>query len=163
VEDDAGGGDLRGGTMSASSRRSSHGAVDRLTLYRRPHLLVAHGERIIRDGVAGILGRAGYDVDVAGDFDEALAILDKGEVDALVVSHRLPPDGCLALLDAYEDPPPTVVLDGHADDISKVLAQQSVRSVLTRPFPLQDFYDAVAEATRPGRSSETQPKGDGDG
>ena len=92
--------------MSASSRRESHGSGDRLTLHRRPHLLVAHGEPIICEGLVGILGRAGNDVDVAGDLDEALAILDKREVDALVVSHRLPPDGCLALLDACEDPPP---------------------------------------------------------
>jgi len=149
--------------MSASSRRESHGSGDRLTLHRRPHLLVAHGEPIICEGLVGILGRAGNDVDVAGDLDEALAILDKREVDALVVSHRLPPDGCLALLDACEDPPPTVVLDGHADDISRVVARPSVRSVLTRPFRLQVFYDAVAEVTRPGRTGDTPPKGGGNG
>ncbi len=137
--------------MSTSLRRTSHRAHpsgDRLSLYRRPHVLVAHGERSMRDGLAGILGRAGYDVDEASDSDEALAILDKGEVDALVVSYRLPPDGCLAVLDGCESPPPTVVLNGHAEDISAITAQPSVCSVLTRPFSLQALYDAVVEATR---------------
>lgn len=100
----------------------------------------------MREGLAGIFGRVGYDVDQAGDFDEALAVLDKGEVDALVVSYRLPPDGCLALLDACEAPPPTVVLNGHADDISEIAVHPSVRTVLPRPFPLQALYDAVAKA-----------------
>jgi DNA-binding NtrC family response regulator len=100
----------------------------------------------MREGLAGIFGRVGYDVDQAGDFDEALAVLDKGEVNALVVSYRLPPDGCLALLDACEAPPPTVVLNGHADDISGIAVHPSVRTVLTRPFPLQALYDAVAKA-----------------
>jgi DNA-binding NtrC family response regulator len=94
----------------------------------------------------GILGRAGYDVDVAGDFDEALAVLDKGEVQVLVVSFRLPPDRCLAVLDACQSPPPTVVLNGDAEDVATIAAHPTVRSVLTRPFPLQALYDAVAGA-----------------
>ncbi|HYA67776.1 MAG TPA: hypothetical protein VED63_03495, partial [Acidimicrobiales bacterium] len=74
----------------------------------------------------------------------------------------LPPDGCVALLGACESPPPTVVLNGDADDIADVVAQASVRSVLTRPFPLHGFYDAVAEATRTVRTGDkrtTPPKG----
>ena len=114
--------------------------------YRRSHLLVAHGERRMREGLAGILGRAGYDVDVAADFDEALVVLDKGNVGALVVSFRLPPDGCLALLDACQSPPPTVVLNGYAEDVAAIAAHPTVRSMLTRPFPLQALYDAVVGA-----------------
>jgi len=142
--------------MSGSTKRTSHRAHpsgDRLTPYRRPHVLVAYGERRMREGLAGIIGRAGYDVDEAGDFDEALAVLDKGEVDALVVSDRLPPDGCLALLNGCESLPPTVVLNGPAEDISEIAAHPSVRCVLTRPFPLQALYDAIADATRLSRNA----------
>jgi len=119
----------------------------------------------MREGLAGIFRRAGYDVDEAGDFDEALVVLDKDNVGALVVSYKLPPDGCLALLDACQSPPPTVVLNGHAENVAAVAAHPTVRSVLTRPFPLQTPYDAVAKATRPGRTGEgaTQPKGKADG
>ncbi len=156
-------GDLEGGTMSGPSTRASrraHPSGDRLTLYRRPHLLIAHGEPLVREGLAGIFNRASYDVDEAGDVDEALAILDKGKVDALVVSYRLPPDGCMALLDACEALPPTVVLNGLAEDVSEVAARPSVCSVLTRPFRLHTLYDVVAKAT--GGSGD-RPQGTSDG
>jgi DNA-binding response OmpR family regulator len=100
----------------------------------------------MREGLAGILDRAGYDVDEAGDLDEALAVLDKGEVDALVVSFRLPPEGCRALLNACEAPPPTVVLNGAVEDLAGMVDDPRVRSVLTRPFPLRDLYEAVEKA-----------------
>jgi DNA-binding NtrC family response regulator len=135
--------------MSAMARRANERrqpSGDRLAPHRRPHLLVAHGERTVREGLSGILGRAGYDVDEASDFDEALAVLDKGEVDAMVASLRLPPDGCLALLDACAAPPPTVVLNGHVEDIEGVVADPRVQSVLTRPFPLKALYEAVEKA-----------------
>ena len=126
--------------------RLGHLAGDRLTLYRTPHILVAHGQRSMREGLAGILRRAGYDVDEAGDFDEALAVLDKGEVEALVVSFGFPPDGCLALLDACKTPPPTVELNGPVEDTEMVTADPRVQTVLTRPYPLQALFDAVAQA-----------------
>jgi DNA-binding response OmpR family regulator len=100
----------------------------------------------MRKGLAGIFRRAGYEVEEARDFDEALVVLEKGNVGALIVSFRLPPDGCRALLDACQSPPPTVVLNGYAEDVAAIAAYPTVRSVLTRPFPLQTLYDAVAGA-----------------
>ena len=91
---------------------------DRLALYRRPQVLVAHGERLMREGLAGILRRAGYDVDEAGDAEEALVLLDKCEVKALVVSVRLPPDGHLALLAARGGSAPIVLIGGSDDDVA---------------------------------------------
>lgn len=120
---------------------------DHVALYRRPHVLVAHGEATVRKGLVGILNRAGYDVDDAGDFDEALALLDKADVDALVVSFGLPFDGCRTLLNASDGLPQTVVLRASTDDVAAVSANSQVQSVLTRPFPLQALYDAVAAAT----------------
>jgi DNA-binding response OmpR family regulator len=137
--------------MSAMSWRASHHGQrsgDRLAPYRRPHLLVAHGERRMRDGLTGILSRAGYDVDDTGDIDQALALLDKGEVDALLVSSRLPPDGWQSLLDARETLPPVVVLGNSEDDTTEINADVRVESVLMRMFSLQALYDAVAKASR---------------
>jgi len=122
-----------------------------LALCRPSRVLVAHSQASVRQGLTGVLRRAGYEVDEAGDFDAALAILDKGEVDILVVSSGLPPEGCRALLDACRTPPATVVLKGQLDDTTMLTADPRVRSVLTRPFPLQTLYDAVAEATRRSR------------
>lgn len=137
--------------MSAMSRRASHHRLrsgDRLAPYRRPHLLVAHGERRMREGLAGILSRAGYDVDGAGDIEEALALLDKGEVNVLILSSRLPPDGWRSLLDAAETLPPVVVLGDPEDDLAEITADVRVESVLMRMFSLQALYDAVAKASR---------------
>jgi DNA-binding response OmpR family regulator len=113
---------------------------------RRPHLLVASGVYAVRRGLAGILRRAGYDVDEASDFDETRVVLDKGEVDTLVVASDLPPDGYLSLLDAVEVPPPTVVLSSPTDDVTGIAADPRVQWGLTRPFRLQALYDAVARA-----------------
>jgi DNA-binding NtrC family response regulator len=149
-----------------AQRPDRHG--NRLALYRGPHVLVAHGERLVREGLVGILRRAGYDVDEAGDADEALAVLDKSEVRALVVSVRLPPDGHLALLAACEGSAPIVLINGSDDDVARLTEDRRVQSVLTRPFPLQALYDAVAEATcqpqaqlgvRKSKKIENQPEG----
>jgi DNA-binding response OmpR family regulator len=120
---------------------------DRLALYRPPHVLVAHGEGIMRQGLAGILSRAGCDVDEAEDADEAMTVLAKTEFDALVVSFGLPPDGCRPLLDGAERLPSTVVLSASTDDVAEVSANPNVQTVLMRPFPLRAFYDAVEVAT----------------
>jgi DNA-binding response OmpR family regulator len=122
----------------------------RLALHRGPHILVAHDEPSMCAGLAGILRRAGFDVDTAIDFDGALAVLDKGEVVALVTSLGFPPEGCLALLDVCKAPPPAVVLNGRVEDTAMVTADPRVQSVLTRPYPLQALLDAVDEAA--GRS-----------
>ena len=125
--------------------------ADRLALYGRPHVLVAHEEEAMRKGLMGILSRAGYDVDGAGDVDEGLVMLDKVDVGALVVSFGLPADGCRSLLDAAGRLPPTVVLSAPTDDVTALSDDSHVQSVLTRPFRLQALYDAVALATGQGR------------
>ena len=101
----------------------------------------------MREGLVGILSRAGYDVDDAGDIEQALAVLDKGEVDEVIVSSRLPPDGWHALLDARGILPPVVVLGDPGDDKAEITADVRVASVLMRLFSLQALYDAVAKAT----------------
>jgi CheY-like chemotaxis protein len=142
-----------------------------LALYRQPHVLVAHGEASVRKGLVGILGRAGYDVDDVGNFDQALAVLDEAEVDALVVSFGLPVGGCRLLLDACEALPPTVVLSASTDDVAAVSANSHVQSVLTRPFSLQALCHAVAMATsglsepcvgNPDEGHEYERPGNGD-
>jgi len=127
--------------------KGASGRGDHLTLYRRPHLLVAHGEGSVREGLAGILERAGYDVDEAGNSDVALVILNQGNVDTLVVNSRLPPNRCGALLERCHGPLPTVVLGESPDDVEGLGADRRVKSVLMRPFKLQALYDAVARAT----------------
>ncbi len=95
----------------------------------------------------GILERAHYIVEGARDFDEAMVVLSTGEVDALVVSFGFPPEGCRSLLEACHELPPTVVLRDVTDDVEALVTDRRIQSVLTRAFPLQDLYDAVAKAT----------------
>ena len=132
--------------MSGTAQRSNQRG-DRLSIHRRPQVVVAHGEGGIREGLAGILRRAAYDVDEVSNLDEALAVLCKSEIRALVVSVRLPPEGCLPLLSACDGSPPIVLLGGPDDDMAGLTEDERVQSGLTRPFPVQALYDAVAEAT----------------
>jgi len=112
-----------------------------------PRLLLAHGDPSLREGLVGILQRAGYDVEFASNFDEALVILNHGNVDALVVNSRLPPNGCGALLERCHGPLPTVVLGESTEDVEGLTADRRVKAVLMRPFKLQVLYDAVVMAT----------------
>lgn len=132
--------------MSVRGGVASHGGR-RLVPHHQPHLLVAHVDHTLREGLAGILRRAGYDVDEAGHFDEALAVLNKGDVDALVISFALPPDGCSSVLGACYGPLSTVVLGEPGDDVAGTVHDRRVQSVLTRPFPLRALLDAVEKAT----------------
>lgn len=74
-----------------------------------------------------------------------MVVLNRAEVQALVVSFSLPPNGCGSLLEACYGPLPTVVLGEPTDDIE--VTDRRVQSVLIRPFPLQTLLDAVAKAT----------------
>jgi len=95
----------------------------------------------------GILERAGYDVEFASNFDEAFVILNKADVDTLVVNSQLPPNGCGALLERCHGPLPTIVLGESTDDVEGLTADRRVKAVLMRPFQLQALYDAVARTT----------------
>jgi DNA-binding NtrC family response regulator len=131
--------------MSAMAKGSNQRG-NRLAIYSRPRVLVAHGEHVVCQGLAGILRRAAYDVDEAANFDEARASLDKGQIGALVMSIRLPPDGYLPLLAACKGLPPIVLLAGSDDEVGGAAEDWRVGSVLTRPLRLQALYDAVAGA-----------------
>jgi DNA-binding response OmpR family regulator len=120
---------------------------DRPVPHHHPRLLLAHGDPSLRDGLVGILRRAGYDVEFASNFDEAFAILNKADVDTLVVNSQLPPNGCGALLERCHGPLPTIVLGESTDDVEGLTADRRVKAVLMRPFQLQALYDAVARTT----------------
>jgi DNA-binding response OmpR family regulator len=119
-----------------------------------PNILVAHSDLAIREAIVGVFSRAGYNVEQARDHDETLAMLTRGDVDALVVSLRLPPNGCISLLDACYDPPPTIVLgERSSTDMTTAFNDRRVLSVLPRPYKLKDLYDVIeTTAGRPRRS-----------
>jgi DNA-binding NtrC family response regulator len=120
---------------------------------RGPNVLVADDDANVREVISGILSRAGYDVDEAPGHDETLNMLAGGDIDVLVISLRLPPDGCIKLLDACYDPPPTVVLGEVSDTHTRdAIHDRRVVSVLPRPYKVKDLYDAVETAAgRRGR------------
>lgn len=129
------------------------GKADRRGTRRAPNILVAHGDPPTRDGVAGILSRAGYNVDEAPDHDQTLKMLSEGEIDVLVVSLRLPPNGYVKLLNSCYDAPPTIVLGELSDThMRSAIDDRRVVSVLPTPYKIKDLYDAVeTAAARHGR------------
>jgi CheY-like chemotaxis protein len=149
----------RSSQSRGNNRESMRGALrgGQRDVDRRMRVLVADSNPAVREVVAGVLHRAGFDVATAADAGEAVAVLEKDGMDAIVVSLRLPPGGCIALLDACTQPPPAVVLGGptgvmHAmvePEVRAAVDDPRVVAVLREPYKLQELYDAVGRAASP--------------
>jgi DNA-binding NtrC family response regulator len=80
------------------------------------NVLVVDDEAYVRDSLATLLGRRGYDVRTAGGYDEALATESLDGVDAVVTDLKMSGKGGTALLHRLreiEPDLPVIVLTGH--------------------------------------------------
>src|SRR4029453_4805584 len=81
-------------------------------------VLVVHDGAGIRDTLRMILEYEGYEVETSADGRTALADLDGGPVDAVLLDIKMPGMDGLEVLDktaARENPPPVLMISGHGD------------------------------------------------
>ncbi len=86
-------------------------------------VLIVDDETYVRESLATLLGRRGYEVRTAGGYDEALATESLDGVDAVVTDLKMPgKDGAalLARLREIEPDLPVIVLTGHGTIASAV-------------------------------------------
>ncbi len=91
----------------------------------RPRVLVVDDSQGARQVVGGALGSAGFEVDLAGSADEALAIIGREQFDALVLDFVLPTMDGAALVRKVRElgvEAPIVVLSGLATEGDKARA-----------------------------------------
>lgn len=123
------------------------GSLDGLPMGRR--VLLVEDDADIQDAIAGVLRDEGYQVDVAGDGDEALARLQAIDSipDVILLDLGLPLMGGRAFSAAKRNTPaasiPVVILSGAAD-IRECAIELDAAAFLAKPMDLGDLIDTVA-------------------
>ena len=108
-------------------------------------VLVVDDEPDVRTSVADILRDAGYEVEEAADGDEALAVLARGEVSAMLLDLVMPRCDGIAVMDALPDPPPVLVISAHRIDASaRNKLGPKVVDFLEKPVPPRELLARVA-------------------
>lgn len=117
-------------------------------------VLVVDDEPDVRTSVADILRDAGYEVEEAADGEEALAVLRRHPVGAMVLDLVMPRRDGMSLMAALDHPPPTLVVSAHRPDPDKLrLLGAKVAAVLEKPVPPRQLIDRVAALLR-GREDQ---------
>lgn len=124
----------------------------------RPRILLVDDEPAICRGVGRCLARLGYDVTAVGSGPAALAALESGTFDVLLVDHRMPGmNGDLLIQEALARHPDltghVVLASGDLDSESiQSLAAGAVCRTLRKPFELAELGLVLRAAVQGVRS-----------
>ncbi len=153
--------------MNVSVRRASEGAAERASVpgtsqqsvRPRPRLLVVDDEPAITSTLSPVLERAGFDVRIAGDGVEALAMVEDQAPD-LVVSDVLMPrmDGreMVRRLRARGRWVPVILLTQVGETYERVAAlDEGADDYLAKPFETAELISRVGALLR--RAGQGQP------
>jgi two-component system, OmpR family, response regulator len=131
-----------------------------------PHPIAEHRARVLvvddEPGVVSFVARAlqarGFDVDVAGGGDEALALLEAGRYDVVLLDLRMPgTNGVVVLRRLMQTHPEqrVVVVSAAADTRIKVRCLElGASDFVAKPFELAELLARVATQTRRPRAVE---------
>lgn len=113
-------------------------------LRERPVILLADDSLTIRTMVSSRLERAGYDIELAVDGDEALALADRLDPDLFILDIEMPGRSGLEVTEQLRRDGATVPVilltahDGEAEVAAGFAAGAS--EYITKPFSPQDLY-----------------------
>jgi signal transduction histidine kinase len=103
-----------------------------------PTVLVADDERVIRDGCSRILTPEGYQVLAAAHGQEALEILERQPVNAILCDLKMPVKGALEVLEetgSRHPHIPVIIITGHGTVESAVeCMKKGAYDFVTKPF-----------------------------
>jgi diguanylate cyclase (GGDEF)-like protein len=119
----------------------------------RPLVLIADDDGVTRAMVSSWLQRAGYDVVIARDGDEALEVATAQLPDLLLVDVTMPGlDGyevCRAVQSASAVPPPVIFLTAHAHTDARVAGLDAgAVDYVVKPFDMAELIARVRAALR---------------
>src|SRR5918993_1503631 len=116
----------------------------------KQRILVVDDDRALRHVLAALLTSAGHQVDQAGDGSEALARIDAGGLDVVLLDIGLPGVNGLDLLThARAKPSPPVVIMMTSDDTPDSLLESVRRQAfryLRKPFAPATIVEVIDEA-----------------
>ena len=96
--------------------------------------------------------RPGYDVLEAENGAEALAVLDRSQIDLILLDIRLPDMEGWDILDRLTEQGrfpelPVVMVSAHSTPSTAERAlREGVRAYVTKPFTSEELFDAIARA-----------------
>ena len=122
---------------------------------RRIRVLVADDERNLRELMVRELGRKGHEVDDVGDGDAALARLQEGSYDVVVLDMKMPKrEGIEVLreLQALAEPPQVIVMTGFQEVSTAVEAMKlGAYDYLTKPTKIEELDIVIRKAAEKGQ------------
>lgn len=117
-------------------------------------LLVVDDEEVIRETVAEALRDFGFQVLLAPDGESCLELVQREEVDLILLDLGMPGMGgedCLHKLQAIRPGVPVIVASGYADHkLSRGPEQYGVTAFLKKPYHLDELIKAVEDALAAG-------------
>ena len=120
-------------------------------------ILIVDDEQSLRDVLSIMLKRAGYDVTVASDGDEAIARIDKELFDLVITDLKMPKVGGLEVLKAVKDTSPdsvVLLITAFASAESAVEAMKlGAYDYLPKPFQVDEVQLKIRNALKQRRLS----------
>ncbi len=124
---------------------------------RTCQVLVADDEEEIRGSLEQVLSISGYAVTTARDATEALAEMERGQVDLVVTDLLMPGGGGRAVLNHVAERGgdiPVVVITGKLEGhVAQELAALGACACLQKPFTFQELLDVVSQALPDGTAN----------
>lgn len=113
--------------------------------------LLVDDEPGIREGLAMLLRRRGFEVHTAGDCAAASEQLATQTFDVVVTDWRLP-DG-LAATFAEQSPAPVVAVSGHPEEVT---VTGSIRDVMAKPVRPAQLLERIAATVQPSEEGAVE-------
>lgn len=121
-------------------------------------VLVVEDVELLRRLMIAALRQRGHRVEVVGDGDEALPLLEERTFDLLVTDYHMPRMNGLALIRAVQARPkpiPVVLMSSNSPE-ELALTAKDLQGVefLRKPFGLTDLYAAMRRAMDPSKDNQ---------
>lgn len=114
-------------------------------------VLIVDDEANIRKVLTAQIKAAGYEAATATNGLEALEVLRKGEIDAVISDLRMPELDGLGLLEriqSFDVPPPVIVITAHGSMTTAIDAMKlGAFDFITKPFDKTELLNALRKAT----------------
>jgi len=128
------------------------------------HVLVVDDEEFVRLLVAEILGRNGYEVEMAADGETALRRLEARRPDLVVLDLSMPGLTGWAVLERMRQKggmPPVVILTAHGSyEAFTRVVREGVAGYISKPFSLDELLLTCARAVASGGPVEQERRQD---
>jgi CheY-like chemotaxis protein len=119
----------------------------------RPKILLVEDDRLIRMGLALVLGREGYELDMAVCAADAYALLGRNHYELILADIGLPDESGLEVLHAAKRTHPStkvVLVTGSQGSLTpEQAAVEGAEWLLLKPFALAELLETVRRFTAP--------------